>query len=226
MTTPTIVPKRMPVGTKSYPAQGAPWVYDRTGAEYQVQIGNLNGGGAWGLYLFRIPKGKRPEQLFFAPDSNGDLVVINRQLYVRWCDKNWAQWYAEVPGYIDPDNKPSSQVIDVNESAMAVYKQQVALAQTTANNALSQSQNTTKQIASLQADVRKLQTQVTSLEKTVQQLQQQVLSKSQIEDIVWAKIWDVNYLIRLGFLQGSSSIQQVQDYLNDLTVFIKRVTGK
>lgn len=226
MTTPTIIPRRMPVGTKSYPAQGAPWEFDRTGAEYQVQIGNLNGGGAWGLYLFRVPKGRRPEQLFFVPDANGDLVVINRKLYVRWCDKDWLQWYAEIPGYIDPDDKPSSQVIDVNEAAMAVYKQQVALAQTTANNALAQSQNATKQMVSLQSDIRRLQTQIASLERKQNQMEQQILSKSQIEDIVWAKIWDVNYLIRLGFLQGSSSIQQVQDYLNDLTVFIKRVVGK
>jgi len=50
-----------------------------------------------------------------------------------------------------------------------------------------------------------------------------VLSKAQIEDIVWTKIWDVNYLIRLGFIKGSSDIQQVQDYLVDLASYIKRI---
>ncbi|MFN9109251.1 MAG: hypothetical protein ACK5XN_04145 [Bacteroidota bacterium] len=186
----------------------------------------MNGAGPWGFYLFRTPKGGRPQQLFFAPDSNGDLVVINRKLYIRYCDKNWIQWWAEVPGYIDPDNQPSSQTINVNEAAMAVYKQQVALAQNTANGAMAQSQTANNQVESLRAEVRRLQAQIATLTQQQQQMAQQILSKSQIEDIVWAKIWDVNYLIRMGFLQGSSTIQQVQDYLNDLTVFIKRVVGK
>lgn len=226
MTTPVIIPQRMPVPTKSYPAQGAPCTYDRTGADYTVQVGNLSGAGPWGFYLFRTPKGGKPQQLFFAPDSNGDLVVINRKLYIRYCDKNWIQWWAEVPGYIDPDNQPSSQTINVNEAAMAVYKQQVALAQNTANGAMAQSQTANNQVESLRAEIRRLQAQIATLTQQQQQMAQQILSKSQIEDIVWAKIWDVNYLIRMGFLQGSSTIQQVQDYLNDLTVFIKRVVGK
>lgn len=53
------------------------------------------------------------------------------------------------------------------------------------------------------------------------------LTRQEVEDIVWSKIWDVNYLIRMGFIQGSSTISQVQDYLNDLTNFVKKIiTGK
>jgi DUF917 family protein len=91
---------------------------------------------------------------------------------------------------------------------------------------MAQSQTANNQVESLRAEVRRLQAQIATLTQQQQQMAQQILSKSQIEDIVWAKIWDVNYLIRMGFLQGSSTIQQVQDYLNDLTVFIKRVVGK
>lgn len=226
MTNPTIVPKRMPVRTPSYPAQGAPYEYDKTGTQYQVQIGNLNKTAPWGLYLFRIKPNGTPEQLFYVADSNGDLAVINGKLIVRWCDGQWAQWYAEVPGFIPFDDEPSGTVVNVNEAAMAVYKQQVALAQNTANNAMAKADAMQAQVTNLQNQVRTLENTTKSLQAQITAMQTQIIPRSEIEDIVWAKIWDVNYLIRLGFLQGSSPIQQVQDYLNDLTVFIKRIVGR
>ena len=71
-----------------------------------------------------------------------------------------------------------------------------------------------------------LQTQISAMQNQISSLQSQIFTQQQIEDIVWQKIWDVNYLIRMGFLQGSSTIQQVQDYINDLAVYIKKVMGK
>jgi hypothetical protein len=217
-------PTRLPAKTKSYPAQRADFRVDRTGATYQVQIGNLSGSGAWGLYLFRTPKNGKPEQLFFAPDANGGLQVINRKLWLSYCDKDWIQWAAEVPGYIDPDDKPSSNVVDINTSELDVYKQQVALAQNTANQALNVSNSTKNQVSAMASDITALKKQVATLTSQVNNLQSQILNKQQIEDIVWSKIWDVNYLIRMGFLQGKSTIREVQDYLNDLAVYIRNIT--
>jgi len=216
-------PIRLPVRTKSYPAQRADFYVDRTGATYQVQIGNLSGSGAWGLYLFRTPKNGKPEQLFFVPNANGGLQIINRELWLSYCDENWLQWGVEVPGYIDPDDKPSSNVININVSELDVYKQQVALAQNTANQALSVSNATKTQVSTMAADIASLKKQVATLTAQVNNLQSQILNKQQIEDIVWSKIWDVNYLIRMGFLQGKSTIREVQDYLNDLAVYIRNV---
>jgi hypothetical protein len=98
------------------------------------------------------------------------------------------------------------------------------LAQNTANQAMATSNGVKNQITTLSADVTALKKQVATLTSQINNMQSQILNKQQIEDIVWSKIWDVNYLIRLGFIQGSSTIQQVQDYLVDLASYIKRVT--
>ena len=226
MTKPTIVPQKVAATFKSYPAQGTPWVYDKTGAQYIVKIGNLNNTAPWGYYLFRVPQGGKPEQLFFVAGSNGDLIVINRKLYIRYCDNDWIQWTAEVPGYIDPDDKPSSNIVNVNDAAMATYKQQVSVAQNTANQSLNTSINTRNQVQGLSSEVVTLKKQIADLQSQITSLQSQILNKKQVEDIVWSKIWDVNYLIRMGFLQGSSAIREVQDYLNDLAVYIRSITKK
>ena len=216
-------PVRLPAKTKSYPAQRADFRVDKTGTTYQVQIGNLSGTGPWGLYILRTPPNGKTEQLFFAPDANGGFQVFNRELWVSYCDKDWIQWKVQVPGYIDPDDKPSSNIVDINTSELAVYKQQVSLAQDTANQALAASNSMKNQISSMASEITTLKKQVVTLNTQVSNMQSQILNKQQIEDIVWSKIWDVNYLIRLGFIQGSSAIQQVQDYLTDLATYIKKV---
>ena len=71
--------------------------------------------------------------------------------------------------------------------------------------------------------------QVVEQQKQIQALQAQVnalLTPAQVADLVWAKVWDANYQIRMGFLAGRSAIQQVQDYLNDLAVYIRNVVKK
>lgn len=217
-------PVRLPAKTKSYPAQRADFRVDKTGTTYQVQIGNLSGAGPWGLYVLRTPLNGKTEQLFFVPDANGGFQDFNRELWVSYCDKDWMQWKVQVPGYIDPDDKPSSKVVDINRSELDVYKQQVSLAQTTANQTAADIKFTQNQVNGLAKDILDLKKQVNLLTEQVNQIQKNQLNKQQIEDIVWSKIWDVNYLIRLGFIQGSSAIQQVQDYLVDLATYIKKTT--
>lgn len=216
-------PVRLPAKTKSYPAQRADFRVDKTGTTYQVQIGNLSGAGPWGLYLLRTPSNGKTEQLFFVPDANGGFQDFNRQLWVSYCDKDWMQWKVQVPGYIDPDDKPSSNIVDINTAELDVYKQQVTLSQSTANKAAADVKNTQNQLNGVASEVVNLKKQVQSLTEQVKKLQDSQLNKQQIEDIVWSKIWDVNYLIRMGFLQGKSTIREVQDYLNDLAVYVKNV---
>lgn len=226
-------PVPSPVTYKSYPAAGLTQFTDKTGTIYQSQQGDSNGTAPWGQRVWRVKPGGKPEELFCIVGGHGDLVVDYKTLIFEYCDANWKQWTWVVPGYIDPSDTPSSKVVNVDESAMAVYKQQVALAQKTANQAAydsSQALNTStdlkKQVASLSGQVTAMNNQITNLQNQINAMKGTILSQQQIEDIVWSKIWDVNYMIRMGFLQGSSTIQQVQDYLNDLSVYIKKVMGK
>ena len=124
-----------------------------------------------------------------------------------------------MPGFIHWSDTPSSKVINVDEAQVKVLKTEIATTQTIAAQA-----KTTADTAKNSADA--TMTRLRALEIKVAAMEKEMLNKSQIEDIVWSKIWDVNYLIRMGFIQGTSAIREVQDYLNDLASFIKRVVGK
>lgn len=205
-------------------------VIDKTGTTFQVWTGRLTNPGAWGPHIYRtVPNGK-PELVWFIENANGNqLIIMNKQLYFSYTPPNGGQWLQQINGYIDPSDEPSSKVVNVDESALNAVKQSVATAQTTANNAdskASKAQSTAQdaqttannakaQIAALQAQVNALQAQVNSL-----------LTPNQVADLVWAKIWDVNYQIRMGFIAGKSPIQQVQDYLVDLATYIRNIVGK
>lgn len=210
---------------QSYPAGGLSFTIDKTGTLYHIHTGRLVANGPWGIRLYRtIPNGN-PELLWFGKDCNGSLTVINKKLYLGFND-NWKQKYFEVPGYIDPSDEPSSTIVNVNEAAMQTYKLQVANAQSQSNQA-SASASTAITISNANTNkITSLEQRLMALETKVQTMQSQILSRQQIEDIVWSKIWDVNYLIRLGFVKGSSSIREVQDYLVDLATYIRNITGK
>jgi hypothetical protein len=215
-----MTPKRFPQTARSYPASGKTFTIDKTGTIFETYMGDLNKTAKFGLRVFRTKLGGKPEELFYT-DGGGSLVVINKKLYIGYTDSNWASWYDEIPGYIDPSDTPSSQVVKVDESAMAVYKDQVALAQKTANNAQYNATTAQASVVSVTNQVNSLDSRVDKLEALVSGLQKQQLTQQQVEDIVWSKIWDVNYLIREGFRQGSSTIREVQDYLVDLATYIK-----
>ena len=118
---------------------------------------------------------------------------------------------------------PSSTVVNVDEAQVAGLKQGLGTAHATADRAIGAANQATAVARQAESDVDTLQAQVNALQAQVNAMQAQALTKAQVEDIVWAKIWDVNYLIRLGFIKGSSDIQQVQDYLVDLASYIKRI---
>ena len=199
-------------------------IIDKAGTVFQVWTGRLTNPGAFGPHIYRTVQGGKPELVWFLENANGQyMVIMNNQLYFSYTPAKSGQWLQQIDGYIDPSDTPSSQVVNVDESALNAVRQSIVAvqgiattadykatkAQTTANNAQATADNAKAQIAALQSQVNALQNQV--------------LTKAQVEDIVWAKIWDVNYLIRLGFVKGSSDIQQVQDYLVDLASYIKRI---
>lgn len=216
-------PIRLPVNAPSYSAGGANFFYDRTGAIYQTWVGRTAPGGDWGSHVYRTAPGEKPQLLFFQAGINGFLEVMNKELWFGYCDARGAQWRLLIDGYIDPSNTPSSVVVNVDEAQVAGLKQSIGTAQATADRAAglaNTAQATANQCKTADATT---QRQILALQTQVQALQAQILTKSQVEDIVWAKIWDVNYLIRLGFINGSSPIQQVQDYIVDLASYIRRI---
>jgi len=217
-----MAPKRFPQTARSYPASGKTFTIDKTGTIYETYMGDLNKTAKFGLRVFRTKPGGKPEEVFYT-DGGGSLTVINKELFIGYTDSNWASWYDEIPGYIDPSDTPSSKVVNVDEAAMAVYKNQVTLAQKTANSAQYNANDAIARANKAQSEVDILENRVAKLEAVVSGMQNQILNKQQVEDIVWAKIWDVNYLIREGFRKGSSTIREVQDYLVDLATYIKSV---
>jgi hypothetical protein len=221
----TLAVKRFPVTDPSYPASGITFTIDKTGTIYQSYMGDCSKTAPFGLRVFRCKPGNKPEELFYT-NGGGWLVVINKKLYIGYTDSNWQSWYGEIPGYIDPSDTPSSQVVNVNEAAMAVYKQQVDLAQKTANQSIYTANAASSAVGDLKQRVAKLEATVVSLQSQITQLQAQQLTPQQVQDVVWSKIWDVNYLIRLGFVNGSSPDPQVQAYITDDATFVKNVVGK
>lgn len=216
-------PIRLPINAPSYSAGGANFYIDKTGAIYQTWVGRTTTGGEWGSHVYRTAPGAPSQLLFFQPSINGYLEVMNKQLWFGYCDARGAQWRLLIDGYIDPSDTPSSAVVNVDEAQVAGLKQSIGTAQATADRASGTATRATQTANDASNDVHNLAVTVATLQAQVNTLQSQMLTKSQVEDIVWAKIWDVNYLIRLGFINGTSPIQQVQDYLVDLATYIKRI---
>ena len=120
-------------------------------------------------------------------------------------------------------------MVNVDESSLNAVKQSVTAADNAANQASATANQANGTANAAMDNTQKLKARVTSLEQQVATLQNQVnqlLTPNQVADLVWAKVWDANYQIRMGFLAGKSAIQQVQDYLNDLAVYIRNITGK
>jgi hypothetical protein len=224
----------MTISTQTQPPVQAPFtapcygagsiVIDKTGTVFQVWTGRLTNPGAWGPHIFRTVRGGKPELVWFMENANGQyLIIMNKKLWFDYTPPKGGQWGQPIDGYIDPSDEPSSQVVNVDESALNAVKQSVATAQSTANNADNKAMRALISADNAQKTANNSKAQITALQAQVNALSAQALTKAQVEDIVWAKIWDVNYLIRLGFIKGSSDIQQVQDYLVDLASYIKRV---
>jgi vacuolar-type H+-ATPase subunit I/STV1 len=200
----------------NYGGQITNYAPDRTGAVYSLNLCRLTPNGPWGPRVYRIPPKGAPQLIAFVQDASaGHLVVANRKLYFLY-SVNGKCYSDQIDGYIDPDNTPSSNVVDINTSQIQTLQQQI----TTTNQQLN-AQNA--KIAQLQTQVNQQSKTLQTMQAQISQVQSQLLTQSQVEDIVWTKTWDILYLIRLGYLQGSSTIQNVQAWLNDLAVYIRSI---
>lgn len=228
MTQPTpqsTAPTQAPFTAKCYGAGSI--VVDRAGTVFQVWTGRLTNPGAWGPHIWRTVQGGKPQLVWFMENANGtELMVQNKQLFYSYTRPNGGQWLQQIDGYIDPSDTPSSQVVNVDESALDAVKQSVSVAQSTANDARAKATQAQTTANAANNSAAAALAKVAEQQKQIQALQAQVnalLTPSQVSDLVWTKLWDANYQIRMGFLAGRSPIQQVQDYLNDLAVYIRNV---
>lgn len=211
--------KPLPAPMTAYSAGGS-WAYtDKTGTVYQQIVGRQTTGGQWGIHIWRTPPGQKSELLIFVPNANGGLLINDKKLLLSYTTEPGRQYQIEIPGFIFWDDTPSGQVVDIDENQVAILKQEIITARTAANAAMQTATAALNKTAEQSAQIQALNAKITALEN-------RMITRPQIEDIVWSKIWDVNYLIRMGFLDGKSEIRQVQDYINDLAVYIRRITGK
>ena len=227
MTQPTS-PIRAPFTNPCYGAGSV--VIDKTGTVFQVWTGRLTNPGAWGPHIYRTAPGGKPELVWFIENANGtQLMIMNKQLWFAYTPQNGGQWLQQIDGYIDPSDTPSSKIVDVDETQVATLKQSIATAQAMASAANQQALQSQTTASAANNSAAAALAKVAEQSRQIQALQAQVnalLTPNQVADLVWAKVWDANYQIRMGFLAGKSSIQQVQDYLNDLAVYIRNVVKK
>lgn len=227
MTQPT-PPIRAPFTAPCYGAGSI--IIDKTGTVFQVWTGRLTNPGAFGPHIYRTAPGGKPELVWFLENANGQyLVIMNKQLWFSYTPAKGGQWLQQIDGYIDPSDTPSSKIVDVDETQVATLKQSIATAQSMASQANAKAIQAQTTAGAANNTAAAALAKVTEQSKQIQALQAQVnalLTPAQVSDLVWAKVWDANYQIRMGFLAGRSAIQQVQDYLNDLAVYIRNVTGK
>jgi len=221
----------IPVPVNGYNYGTYLWQYetDKTGTVFQTLCGRLGTDGAWGVRLWRCPPGGKSELIYFIEGGNGKISVddINKRLLFLGTDNRGSVFAFVVQGYIYPDDKPSSTIVNVDESQVASLRQSIATAQTMAdrayavatqarneaNDAKSQVAELTKVVVGLQAQVNQMQTQINGL-----------LTPSQVADLVWQKIKDMNYLYRLAFLAWPKPdpVPDIKAYVDDLVTLIKK----
>jgi len=203
------------------------FVIDKIGTRFQVWTGRLTNPGPWGPHIFRTVQGGKPELVWFKENANGNqLIVMNKQLWFSYTPARSGQWGQIIDGYIDPSDEPSSKIVDVNASALDSIKQSIATTQSMASNASSQALQAKTAANAANNTAAAALAKVAEQSKQIEQLQAQInalLTPNQVTDLVWSKIWDVNYLIRLGFVDGKSADPSVQNYLVDLAYYIRKM---
>jgi hypothetical protein len=196
-------------------------VGDKTGTEYNTSMSAE--GGAFGINVWRVRPGKPAELIITKPGCHGALFVIHRKLWFYWntADKPLGkQKRTLIEGYIHETDAVSGTTVNINDSQVEALRQQTKTAQDQAGAA---------QRAAISAEGKSLAAlkQIEDLTKRVAKLEQagggQNVSEQKIADIVWAKMWDALYLLRMGMNEGNSKDPNIQGWINDMITFIRRV---
>jgi hypothetical protein len=205
----------------SYTATPTFAIGDKTGTEYNTSMSAA--GGSFGINVWRIRPGKPAELIITKPGCHGTLMVVHRKLWFYWntADKPLGkQKRTLIEGYIHETDTVSGTIVNINDSQVEALRQQIRTAQDQAGAA---------QRAAISAEGKSLVAlkQVEDLTKRVAKLEQagvgQNVSEQKIADIVWAKLWDAFYLIRMGMNEGGSKDPNIQGWITDLASFIRRV---
>ena len=212
---------RLPTKRPTY-GGGKPFYIDKTGAIFYMWDGRLTSPGPWGTHVYRALTGQAPELIFFKEDCSGTLVVVNKQLWHTYTDAKGTPWRLLIASYIDPQDTPSSTVVQVDEAALSAVKLSIFTAQNIANDADYKASRAQSAALNAQTTADTAKAQIATLQAQIKALQPQAINMQQVTDLVWAKLWDVVYLLRTGMNTGASTDPNVQGWVHDLTSFIKK----
>ena len=219
-----------PVNYSSYGVYLWQYVTDKTGTVFQTLSGNVGPNTPWGVRVWRCPPNQPPQLVAFFEQCNGSLAVddINKRLIFLGVDRNSKVFCETIDGYIYPSDCPDQTIVNINESQLATMRQSIATSlglANAANNTATNASNTANDLAEKYAGT---QAQVDMLQRRLDALTAQVnglLTPSQVADLVWQKIKDINYLYRLAFnaWPGQSADPDIKAYVADLVNLIKKV---
>lgn len=223
-------PQKPPVTLSNYNTYLWQYVTDKTGTVYQTLNGNAGNGTPWGLRVWRCPPNAKPELIYFLDNGNGQLYVdaMNKRLLLLCTDAQRNVFYIEIAGYVHPADCPDQTVVNINEAQLASVRQSIATTQAMATNAQATANGAMTTANDARDTVNQLQRQVNDLKSQLAATQSQVnalLTPSQVSDLVWQKIKDINYLYRLAFnaWPAQSPDPDIRAYVTDLVNLIKKV---
>jgi hypothetical protein len=210
---------KIDTGLITYTATKTDTITDKSGALYITSMGATAPGTPFGIRVWRIAKGMkvRQEVLFYPGDHGGLAVLWGKLFFVHNQAGSKKIVLEEIPGFIPEDGTLSSTTVNLNESQLALINKMIETATQRAEGAYAQSSQAMARIVALEKRIAALEARPAASSSPAG------LSKAQIEDVVWTKIWDIFFLLRGGMNEGSSKMTDVQNWINDLTAFIRRV---
>ncbi len=196
----------VPFGTYAHSPQ---LVIGKDGALYTTGIGDMGKKRLWRGRVWRFMPQGSAEMIFEAPGHHVALHVVGDKLFCAWIDVKGKVGYDFIPGYVPLDAELPINIVNVNEAQLGQLKLQLSQAQENVGRTQRTSENLAVKVDQLTAKIRELE------KRPAAQSSGSGLSRQQIEDIVWSKVWDVLYILRMGMINGSSD-PNVQGFVNDL----------
>lgn len=192
---------------------------DKTGTLYMTTMGDA--GNGFGTNLWRIPPNQPAQLIMNFPGDHGSLHVLNKRLIFVRNGGNRSQTFMVVEGYVHPGDELSNTVVNINEAQLASVRQQLQTAMAAASAADSKANTAMQQVNALRAEINTLKNRITKLEAGG--TGNAIVDEGKIADIVWAKLWDAIYILRMAMNAGVSKDPNAQGWIHDLEKFIKRV---
>jgi uncharacterized protein YdbL (DUF1318 family) len=196
-------------------------ISDKLGTIYVTNVSRLGGNATWGTRLWKIEPGKIAVEILFSVGAMS-LAVVNGKLIATYNDGSRAGRVStcEIDGYVPFDAELTHTVVNIDTAQADSIKQIASHAVDIANKAVGVQNDVTSlrnEVRDLKALVAKLATSEPVVAPTP------TVDYNKIADIIWAKLWDSFYLIRMAMNSGNATDANIQRFLVDLTAFIKKV---